>query len=80
MNNKLYTDIVIKYYLHCRAWNAYGKTDTTAYVRIVGQGAIRDGKPATIVHQPVKDVTVALGEDITVSLRAQGQPKPKGKI
>lgn len=61
-----------------RAWNAYGKTDTTAYVRIIDHGSICDGKPAMIVHQPVKDVTVASGEDITVSLRVQGKPKPKG--
>jgi hypothetical protein len=64
----------------CRASNAYGHVDTSATVGIVAPGSIRGGKPAMFINRPAMDMSVAIGEDISVSFRVTGDPKPKGKL
>lgn len=63
----------------CRASNAYGHVDTSATVGIVAPGSVRGGKPAMFINRPAMDMSVAVGEDISVSFRVTGDPKPKGK-
>jgi len=64
----------------CRASNAYGHVDTSATVGIVAPGSVRGGKPAMFINRPDMDMAVALGEDISVSFRVTGDPKPKGEL
>lgn len=65
----------------CRASNAYGHVDTTANVEVVSGCAHDGGKPAIFVSRPPdKHVIVAVGEDVSVSFRTTGVPKPRGKI
>lgn len=62
----------------CRAANAYGHVDTSAAVEVVRPGSVRGGRPAMFMSRPDQDMTVTLGEDITISFRVQGDPKPRG--
>lgn len=64
----------------CRASNTYGHADTSANVGIVLPGSVRGGKPAMFINRPDTDMSVAVGEDISVSFRVTGDPKPKGKF
>nr|CAD7592988.1 unnamed protein product [Timema genevievae] len=61
----------------CRASNLFGHVDTSAAVEVVPPGSVRGGKPAMFVSRPDQDMAVALGEDITVSFRVTGDPKPQ---
>lgn len=62
----------------CRASNTYGHVDTSAAVEVVRVGSVRGGRPAMFMSRPDQDMTVTLGEDVTVSFRVQGDPKPRG--
>lgn len=64
----------------CRVMNAYGRVDTSAIVEVVHPSAVRGGKPAMFMSRPEKMMSVATGEDIVVSFRVSGEPKPRGKI
>ncbi|XP_047350165.1 titin homolog isoform X6 [Vespa velutina] len=62
----------------CRAVNAYGYVDTAATIEIISPGAIDGGKPAMFVSRPSeKSIAVAIGEDVSVSFRITGVPKPR---
>ncbi|GLH01371.1 Uncharacterized protein GBIM_07522, partial [Gryllus bimaculatus] len=61
----------------CRARNAWGLADTSASVQVVAPGSIRGGHPAMFVSRPDNVMAVAPGEDITVSFRVKGDPKPR---
>lgn len=64
----------------CRAINAYGHVDTIATVDVISPSTIDGGKPAMFVSRPMeKSITVTSGEDVSVSFRATGVPKPRGK-
>nr|XP_037874741.1 titin homolog isoform X4 [Bombyx mori] len=60
----------------CRAWSAHGNVDMNAAITVV-QPSDLDGKPAVIVGRPEKDILISVGEDINISFRTQGEPKPK---
>jgi len=65
----------------CRAINAYGQVDTSATVDIISMSAIDGGKPATFVSRPCKkSIDVTIGEDVSISFRVSGTPKPRGII
>ncbi|XP_025160955.1 titin homolog isoform X2 [Harpegnathos saltator] len=62
----------------CRAINAYGQVDTSATVDVISASAIDGGKPAVFVSRPArKTIDVIVGEDVSVSFRANGVPKPR---
>ncbi|XP_045530819.1 uncharacterized protein LOC123718416 isoform X1 [Pieris brassicae] len=60
----------------CRAWSTHGNVDMNAEISVVQPNEI-DGKPAVIVSRPTKDVLISVGEDINISFRVQGEPRPK---
>ncbi|KPJ09076.1 Muscle M-line assembly protein unc-89 [Papilio machaon] len=60
----------------CRAWSKQGNVDMTAAITVVEPNEI-DGKPAVIIGRPQRDVLISVGEDINISFRVQGEPKPK---
>jgi hypothetical protein len=65
----------------CRACNLYGVADAEKAVSVVSPQDYSDRrgvKPAIIVSRPNDRLNVAIGEDITVTLRVAGEPKPKG--
>lgn len=65
----------------CRASNAYGHVDTSANVEVVTGSNMDGGKPAMFVSRPPdKHIIVAVGEDVSVSFRKSGVPKPRGEI
>lgn len=52
----------------------------SGYSEVVSGNAKNAGNPATFASRPVvKLVTIAAGEDISVSFRTAGIPKPRGK-
>ncbi|KAL0100118.1 hypothetical protein PUN28_019519 [Cardiocondyla obscurior] len=62
----------------CRAINVYGQVDTSATVNVISSSAIDGGKPAVFVSRPSKkSIDVIVGEDISISFRASGIPKPR---
>lgn len=61
----------------CRAWSRHGNVDMNAAITVVQPNQV-DGKPAVIVSRPAKDILISVGEDINISFRVQGEPKPKG--
>ncbi|XP_060843292.1 uncharacterized protein LOC132923359 isoform X6 [Rhopalosiphum padi] len=64
----------------CRACNLYGAADAEKAVSVVSPQDYSDRrgvKPAIIVSRPNDRLNVAVGEDITVTLRVAGEPKPK---
>ncbi|XP_011861438.1 PREDICTED: titin-like [Vollenhovia emeryi] len=64
----------------CRAINAYGQVDTSATVDVISSSAIDGGKPAMFVSRPSKkSIDVTVGEDISISFRVNGVPKPRSK-
>lgn len=63
----------------CRASNPYGHVDTTANIEVVSGSMMDGGKPAMFMSRPPdKVIIVAVGEDVSVSFRTNGVPKPKG--
>ncbi|KAJ2954104.1 hypothetical protein O0L34_g2325 [Tuta absoluta] len=60
----------------CRAWSTHGTVDMDAAITVVQPNEL-DGKPAIIAGRPEKDVHICVGEDVNISFRAQGEPKPK---
>ncbi|XP_059475294.1 titin homolog [Neocloeon triangulifer] len=60
----------------CRAFNSLGISDTSGLVRIVARPG-RNDHPALFVERPENTLGVAVGEDITVSFRVSGDPKPQ---
>lgn len=65
----------------CRAINAYGQVDTSATVDVISTSAIDGGKPATFASRPSKkSIDVTIGEDVSISFRVTGTPKPRGNI
>lgn len=64
----------------CRAFNAYGQVDMSAMVDVISASAIDGGKPAVFVSRPAKkSIDVTIGEDVSISFRVHGVPKPRGK-
>lgn len=62
----------------CRATNPFGKAETTANVDIV-PAAIKGGKPALFLSRPETEMAFTSDDDISMSFRVQGEPKPKSK-
>ncbi|KAM3969006.1 uncharacterized protein ACR2FA_003089 isoform 2-T2 [Aphomia sociella] len=60
----------------CRAWSNHGTVDMNAAITVVQPNEL-EGKPAIIVGRPEKDVLISVGEDLNISFRVQGEPKPK---
>jgi len=65
----------------CRAINAYGQMDTSATVDVISSNVgEHGGKPAIFVSRPSKkSIDVIVGEDISISFRVSGIPKPRSK-
>jgi len=64
----------------CRAINAYGQVDMSAIVDVISSSAIDGGKPATFISRPAKkSIDVTVHEDVSISFRIHGIPKPRGK-
>lgn len=64
----------------CRAINAYGQVDTNATVDVTSSSIIDGGKPAVFVSRPSKkSIDVIVGEDISISFRVSGIPKPRSE-
>ncbi|XP_050422462.1 titin homolog isoform X2 [Adelges cooleyi] len=64
----------------CRACNLYGSVDVEKSIKVVSPqdySGHKNVKPAIIVSRPKDRMSVAVGEDITVTLRVAGEPKPK---
>ncbi|XP_032676016.1 uncharacterized protein LOC116846386 isoform X2 [Odontomachus brunneus] len=62
----------------CRAINAYGQVDTSATVDVISPSAIDGGKPAMFVSRLMrKSIDAIVGEDVSVSFRVSGVPKPR---
>ncbi|XP_033210455.1 titin homolog isoform X2 [Belonocnema kinseyi] len=63
----------------CRAINAFGQIDTSANVEVIIPGKFSaNGKPAMFISRPVdKIITAVVGEDVSVSFRISGIPKPR---
>ncbi|KAL6255445.1 hypothetical protein P5V15_013781 [Pogonomyrmex californicus] len=62
----------------CRAINAYGQVDTSATVDVISSSTVDGGKPAVFVSRPSKkSIDVIVGEDISISFRVSGIPKPR---
>lgn len=64
----------------CRAINTFGQIDTSANVEVITPGKFSaNGKPAMFISRPVdKIITAVAGEDVSVSFRISGVPKPRG--
>lgn len=62
----------------CRAWSTHGNVDMNAKICVVQPSEV-DGKPPVIVSRPAKNVFISVAEDINISFRVQGDPRPKGK-
>ncbi|XP_053624068.1 titin homolog isoform X6 [Plodia interpunctella] len=60
----------------CRAWSSHGTVDMNAAITVVQENEL-EGKPAIIIGRPEKDVLISVGEDLNISFRVQGEPKPK---
>ncbi|XP_018399450.1 PREDICTED: uncharacterized protein LOC108777137, partial [Cyphomyrmex costatus] len=63
----------------CRTINAYGQMDTNATMHVMSLSAGEHrGKPAIFVSRPSKKpIDVIVGEDISISFRVSGIPKPR---
>lgn len=67
----------------CRACNLYGTADVEKTIKVVSSldfSEHKGMKPAIIVSRPNDRLNVVVGEDITVTLRVTGEPKPKGIV
>nr|XP_049692671.1 titin homolog isoform X12 [Helicoverpa armigera] len=60
----------------CRAWSTHGNVDMNAAITVVPPTE-HEGKPAIIAGRPDKDILISVGEDVNISFRVQGEPKPK---
>uniref|UniRef100_A0A2A4IVP8 KASH domain-containing protein n=1 Tax=Heliothis virescens TaxID=7102 RepID=A0A2A4IVP8_HELVI len=60
----------------CRAWSTHGNVDMNAAITVVPPTEL-EGKPAIIAGRPDKDILISVGEDVNISFRVQGEPKPK---
>ncbi|CAH2103686.1 unnamed protein product [Euphydryas editha] len=60
----------------CRAYSNQGNVDMNASITVV-QPNQYDGKPASIISRPEKDVIISVGEDLNISFRVYGEPKAK---
>jgi len=63
----------------CRAINAFGKADSTGHIDVVnpvkaGKGG---GRPALFVSRPDPILVIKSEDNISISFRVQGEPKPK---
>lgn len=63
----------------CRAWSTHGNVDMNAAITVVEPNEL-DGKPPVILGRPEKDLLISVGEDINISFRVHGEPRPKGKV
>ncbi|XP_054274333.1 titin-like isoform X2 [Macrosteles quadrilineatus] len=64
----------------CRASNAHGYRDTSVNVEIVGTAGGSTsgrGKPAMFLSRPDTSMSIAVGEDVSISFRVSGDPKPR---
>lgn len=61
----------------CSAINEYGRIHASSYVRIIHPSSIPRGKPAMFLSRPDKVLSLVEGEDIVVSFRVTGDPKPR---
>lgn len=64
----------------CRITHENIHLDTSTIVQIVNPNAIPNGKPALFASRPGKTLCITVGEDITVSCRVTGDPRPTGII
>ncbi|KAF4519135.1 hypothetical protein B566_EDAN007408 [Ephemera danica] len=60
----------------CRAFNPYGRSDTHGSVRVIPRSGRLD-KPAMFAERPDTTQGVAVGEDIVISFRICGEPRPQ---
>ncbi|XP_036144946.1 uncharacterized protein LOC105834071 [Monomorium pharaonis] len=61
----------------CRTINIYGHVDTST-TSVISSGIVDGGKPAMFVSRPSKkSIDVIVGEDISISFRISGIPKPR---
>lgn len=60
----------------CRAANAFGEAHTIANVDIVPP-VVKGGKPALFLSRPEPQMAFVSDDDISLSFRVQGEPKPK---
>lgn len=63
----------------CRAWSTHGAVDMNAAITVVHPNEM-EGRAAIIVGRPEKDILISVGEDLNISFRVQGEPKPKGNL
>ncbi|XP_050541447.1 myosin light chain kinase, smooth muscle-like isoform X2 [Daktulosphaira vitifoliae] len=64
----------------CRACNLYGSVHLEKHIKVVSQqdfAGHRGVKPAIIVSKPNSRLSVTIGEDINISFRVAGEPKPQ---
>ncbi|KAF5273319.1 hypothetical protein FQR65_LT04741 [Abscondita terminalis] len=59
------------------ASNLYGHIQTSAFLHVVDPYSIRGGKPPIFKSRPEKVLSVRTGDDIVVSFRISGDPKPR---
>lgn len=64
----------------CRATNDYGKADTVANVDVINPATVKGGKPALFTSRPDAENNILNEDDLSMSFRLQGDPKPKCKF
>lgn len=62
----------------CQAINAFGKTEATAHVHIVGP-SVKGGKCPLFLSRPDSEMKIQTGDPFSFSFRVIGEPKPKCK-
>lgn len=60
----------------CQAVNAFGKTEATAHVHIVGP-SVKGGKCPLFLSRPDSEMKIMTGDPFSFSFRVIGEPKPK---
>lgn len=60
----------------CRAINAFGKTEATAHVHVVGP-SVRDGKCPLFAIRPDAEMKIQTGDPFSFSFKVTGEPNPK---
>lgn len=63
----------------CIASNAFGKTESTAHVHIVGP-SVKGGKCPLFLSRPESEMKIQTGDPFSFSFRVIGDPKPKCKF
>ncbi|XP_059620294.1 muscle M-line assembly protein unc-89-like, partial [Phlebotomus argentipes] len=61
----------------CRATNAFGKSDSIAHVHVIAPATVKGGKPPQILDRPPKEMVLMTGDNLKISFRIQGDPKPQ---